>query len=63
MDREAAFAGLHHQSIGELCKECVTKTHSDTKGRRRSTKIERWLTRRVLGISIFAAMMFAISWC
>lgn len=62
MDREAAFADLRYQYIGRLCKECVIKTRSDTAGRRRSTKIDHWLTHRVLGIPLFIAIMFVIFW-
>lgn len=61
MDREAALADARYKYIENLCAQLVVKPH-ETKGQRRSVRIDRILTHRILAIPIFLGIMMFIFW-
>ncbi len=59
IDREAALADMRYQFIEDLCSRVVVKI-CDTNEVIRTTKIDRWLTHKYLGIPIFLGIMASI---
>ena len=60
-DREAALADMRYSYIEKVCADCVVKK-GETNEQRRSERIDRILTHRVLAIPIFFAVMLLIFW-
>lgn len=58
-DREAALADMRYTYIEELVKSCVDKKNVST-AQLRSTKIDRLLTHKYLGIPTFILIMLTI---
>ena len=52
MDREAALADARYKYIEQLCRDMVVKPH-ETRGQKRSVRIDRVLTHRIFAIPIF----------
>ncbi len=61
MDREAALADARYKYIEDICRELVVKPH-ETKGQKRSVRIDRVLTHRIFAIPIFLGIMLFIFW-
>ena len=61
-DREAALADARYNFITALCADTVVKQHSESKGYRRSVKIDNILTHRVFAIPIFLGIMLLVFW-
>ncbi|SDO04511.1 ferrous iron transport protein B [Acetanaerobacterium elongatum] len=58
-DREAALADMRYSFLDKLCGEAVVKA-GESKGTKRSVKIDAVLTHKYLAIPIFLAIMFTI---
>ena len=58
-DREAALADMRYSFIERVCQSCSTKT-GETKEQKRSKKIDRILTHKILAIPIFLGVMLLI---
>ena len=61
MDREAALADARYKYIEQLCRDMVVKPH-ETRGQKRSVRIDRVLTHRIFAIPIFLGIMMFIFW-
>ena len=61
-DMEARIADLRYQFIGKIVKESVKKSHNDVI-ETKSDKIDKVLTNRVLGLPIFAIIMYILFAC
>ncbi len=60
-DREAAIADMRYAFIESLCAKTVTKP-PESREELRSTKIDRILTHKYLGIPMFFGLMLLIFW-
>ncbi len=60
-DRLAALADMRYVFIENLCHKAVTKP-PESREEIRSTKIDRLLTHKYLGIPVFFGIIFAIFW-
>lgn len=60
-DREAALADMRYTFIEGLCKDAVTKP-TESKEALRSTKIDKVLTNKYLGIPLFMIIMLTVFW-
>ncbi len=58
-DREAALADMRYTFIDKLCSEAVIKA-GESKGTRRSVKIDAVLTHKYFAIPLFLGIMFLI---
>ena len=61
MDRNAAIADMRYDFIEKICADSVQKCH-ESKEHRRSVKIDRLLTHRILAIPMFLLIMLLIFW-
>jgi ferrous iron transporter FeoB len=60
-DRKSAIADMRYDFINNVVDPCVEKPHT-TLHQNRSTRIDRLLTHKYLGIPIFACVMALIFW-
>ena len=60
-DREAAMADMRYTYIESLCNKTVNKP-PESREELRSTKIDKLLTHKYLGIPMFLGIMLAIFW-
>ena len=61
LDRNAAIASMRYDFIEKVCADCVVKRH-ESKERRRSLKIDRIATNRLLAIPVFFGLMLLVFW-
>lgn len=61
MDRNAAIADMRYDFIEKICGDSVQKCQ-ESKEHRRSVKIDRLLTHRILAIPMFLLIMLLIFW-
>ena len=61
LDRNAALADMRYQFIEKVCSSSVIKCH-ESKEHRRSQKIDKILTNRILAIPVFLGIMLLIFW-
>ncbi len=60
-DREAALADMRYSFIEKLCEKTVIKP-PESKEEIRSTKIDKLLTHKYLGIPVFLGIMLTVFW-
>ena len=60
-DRQTALADARYKYIEQLCRDMVVKPH-ETRGQKRSVRIDRVLTHRIFAIPIFLGIMMFIFW-
>lgn len=58
-DREAALADMRYTFIEDCIRDCVSKQY-ETKGAKRSEKLDYFFTHKYLGIPIFILIMLSI---
>ncbi|MBE6933745.1 MAG: ferrous iron transport protein B [Ruminococcaceae bacterium] len=56
LDRNAALADMRYNFIEDLCEQCVAKA-KESKEHRRSVKIDKLLTHRILALPVFVGIM------
>ena len=56
MDRNAALADMRYNFIESVCAQCVVKA-KESKEHRRSMKIDKVLTHRILALPVFVGLM------
>ena len=61
LDRNAALADMRYQFIEKVCSGSVIKCH-ESKEHRRSQRIDKILTNRILAIPVFLGIMLLIFW-
>ncbi|MCU6762950.1 Ferrous iron transport protein B [uncultured Roseburia sp.] len=61
MDRNAALADMRYAFIEDICRQTVIKCQ-ESKEHRRSVKIDKLLTHRILAIPVFLGIMLIIFW-
>lgn len=61
LDRNAALADMRYTFIEQVCADTVKKPE-ESKEHRRSEKIDRLLTNKILAIPLFILIMLAVFW-